>query len=220
MNKNRIKSIAAVLLAFGLTLGLAGCGGKIPKINEVETATLYLTDEGTVTAFLVEEFDKDYYDESELEQMILEEIEDYCAQASAGDDQTVPVRLVDICSPQEKNAAEGTAGSATTVTVQMEYASVEDYTTFNGKTLYLGTVREAKTFGYPVRADLTAVKDGSLLSKEQAQGMDDSHILILQENMTVQVPWKVLYVSPGVTADGNMVTYEGADGGYAYVLMK
>lgn len=214
--------IVAAALGLMLAVFLTGCGRKVPEIGEVQEAGIYLTKEGKVTAFLVEKFDKEYYDEAELEDMILAEIEDYNSQAKAGslaeNEKTLPVVLADIMSPEEKIAAGQTG--ADTITVQFDYAGTEDYSAYNGKVLYLGTVAQAKVDGYPVQKDLTSVSDGITLTKMEAQNLTEHYLLVLQESIPVHVPYEVLYVSSGVSVNENTVIFDGTDGGFAYVIMK
>lgn len=217
MEKMKRKGLltAVVMLA---AIVLAGCGESVPVIGEVETSSIYLTKEGTVTAFLVEEFGEEYYSESELEEMICLEIEDYCSQAKAGEGEMDPVSLTQILGPGEKAGLVGQ--SVSSVTVQMEYASPEDYSAYNRKVLYLGTVWQAQVEGYPIKSDLKSVSDDSVLPKRQAQEMENYYILITQESIPVHVPYDVMYVSDGVTVDGSTVSFDGTDGGFAYVIMK
>lgn len=214
----KYRKTGTMTLVLMLTLVLTGCGSQVPDISQVETSSIYLTKEGTVTAFLVEEFEKEFYSEAELEQMILQEAEDYNSQAQAGEGEILPVKLADIRTRQEQ-AEEGAAQTGM-ITVQMEYASAEDYEQFNGETLYLGTIAHAKASGYPIQTDLISISDGSILSKEQAQEMDEKHILVFKDNAPIQVPWKVLYASDGVKIEKQTVTFEGTQSGYAYVIMK
>lgn len=217
MERCRRKGVLAAVV-LGAAIMLTGCGYTVPVIGEVEASSIYVTKEGTITAFLVEEFDKEYYIESELEEMIRLEIEDYCSQAKAGEEESAPVRLIQILSPDEKAGLVGQ--SASSVTVQMEYASAEDYVGFNGKALYVGTVKQAQMAGYPINSDLRSVSDDSVLTRAQAQEMEEYYLLVTQENIPVYLPYDVMYVSGGVTADENRVSFEGTDGGLAYVIMK
>ncbi len=218
MNNVKVKGVATVTLTMLALACFAGCGEDTPDIAEMEDSTIYLTKDGTVTAYLVEEFDRDYYDITELEQMIQLEIEDYLSQAHAGEE-TVPVQLVDICSPREKNGVVG-LGQETTVAVCMEYASAEHYSAYNGCLLFFGTIKEALASGHSILADLTDISGEKLLKKEEAQTMVEKHILILQEEMCVVVPYKVLYVSEGVEVEENTVIFDEEQGGPAYVIMR
>lgn len=221
------KSNRFVVFALGLLMSvmLVGCGSDVPKIEKAEQSGIYLTKEGNVTAFLVETFDKEYYDATELEQMILTEIDEYnatmdaLADEAAAQQATAPVRLVDVLSPEEKNASVSGADTDT-VTVQMEYASCADYTAFNGRVLFFGTVAQAETSGYPVKTDLKSVSGDEVLKKADASAMSENHILIFEESITVHVPFEVLYVSDGVTVDGKTVVFEEAEGKLATVIMK
>lgn len=219
MNKYRKRGFAAIALCLLMGTSLLGCGNGTPKIGKVEQSGIYLTKEGNATVFLVETFDKEYYSETELEQMILSEVEVYNSQAQNGEDGAQAVTLTDILSPQEKNESV-TEAAADTITVQMEYASSADYTAFNGKMLFFGTVAQAKEAGYLVEADLKSTSGEGVLTKEDAQAMEENHILIFEENIAVQVPYEVLYVSEGITVDGKTVVFEGTDGELATVIMK
>lgn len=220
MSANKKSRVMMAVLSLMISLVLIGCGEKMPLISEAEGNMIYLTKDGKVTAFLVESFDKEYYSETELEKMILSEVEDYNSQAGAGSqkEEGQPVVLTDILSPEEKQ--EMGLNDAKTITVQLDYVSAQDYSAYNDTLLYWGTVAQAKTDGYPIQKDLSSPADGSALTKAQAQEMGENHLLVLQESIPVQVPYKVLYVSSGVTVEGNTVTFDGTEGGFAYVIMK
>lgn len=220
MNKVKVKGVATAAVIGLLGAVSTGCGGGTPDIVDVETSTIYLTKDGTVTAYLVEEFDKDYYDVTELEQMIQSEIEDYVSQAHAGREEQEPVRLVEILSPDEKNGVANVGETETTVTVHMEYADAEIYGVYNDCTMFFGTVKEAQLSGYPILTDLQSVSGTETLKKEEAQAMEDKHILVLQENVRVVVPYKVLYVTRGVTVEEDTVFFDGSDGNFGIVIMK
>lgn len=221
------KSNRLVAIALGLLMGvmLVGCGNGTPKIEKAEQSGIYLTEEGNVTVFMVETFDKEYYDAAELEQMILSEIEDYNATANAGEDGTaaedgtVAVQLVDILSPAEKSTSVSGENTGT-ITVQMEYATCADYTAFNGKVLFFGTIAQAEASGYPVKTDLKSVAGDEVLKKADTSAMSENHILVFEESIAVHVPYEVLYVSEGVTVDGKTVVFEGTEGKVATVIMK
>ena len=111
MNKVKVKGVATAAVIGLLGAVSTGCGGGTPDIVDIEKSTVYLTKDGTVSAYLVEEFDKEYYDVAELEQMIQSEIEDYMSQAHAGNTEKEPVKLVDIWL----NDAPFLAGHSTTI---------------------------------------------------------------------------------------------------------
>ena len=157
--------------------------------------------------------------------MILAEIDTYNATTDVTADEAAaqkamaPVQLVDILTPEEKNTSISGA-SADTITVQMEYATSVDYTAFNGKVLFFGTVAQAETSGYPIKTDLKSVAGDEVLKKADASAMSENHILVFEESVTVHVPFEVLYVSDGVAGDGKTVVFEEAEGKVATVIMK
>ncbi len=219
MNKVKVKGVAAAVLTSLFCAVFTGCGEGTPDIVDIEKSTVYLTKDGTVTAYLVEDFDKDYYDVAELEQMIQREIEDYTSQAHAGSEE-VPVKLIDICSPADKDAASYTGDGADTVTVHMEYEDASVYGLYNDCSMFFGTVKEAKHAGYPILSDLQSVSGDEMLGKDQAQAMGDKHILVLPKGVSVVVPYKVLYVTEGVAVEKDTVIFDGEGGEFALVIMK
>lgn len=217
MNRHKSNRLFAILS--GILIGgmLSGCSNGIPKIEKAEQSGIYLSEEGKVTVFLVESFEKEYYDAAELEQMILTELEEY--NTIAGGTETAQAELVDILSPDEKTATVS-GDEPDTVTVQMRYASTADYTAFNESVLFFGTVARAAEAGYVIKTDLNSVTGDEVLKKTDASAMSDNHILLFEESIAVHLPYEVLYISDGVTVDGKKTVWKEADGRIAAVIMK
>ncbi|MCX4321189.1 MAG: hypothetical protein OSJ44_15990, partial [Lachnospiraceae bacterium] len=65
-------------LVFLLAVSLfAGCGGRL----NVDRSTVYVQKKGTVLSADVIQFDKAHYDETELEEGIKSQVEEYCSEA-------------------------------------------------------------------------------------------------------------------------------------------
>lgn len=220
MNRVKVKGAAAAFVLCLSLSDLAGCGGSTPDIVDVETSAIYLTKDGTITEYLVEEFEKDYYDVTELQQMIQSEIEDYASQAHAGREKEPDIRLIDICTPTERNGVLNLKEASPTITVCMQYADAEIYGAYNNCTLYFGKVKEAELAGYSILTDLYDVSGTKILSVDKAQKMRENHILVFEGNRQIVLPYKVLYVTKGVAVEKNTVIFDGADGRFAVVIMK
>ena len=80
-----------VLIAAGICLlSLTGCGGtSLPET--IEKTTISVNADGEVTAYLVDNFDKDYYSMSELMAMAVEDAAAYNTEAKTGE--TIPVSV-------------------------------------------------------------------------------------------------------------------------------
>ena len=90
------------------------------------------------------------------------------------------------------------------IIVKIAYKTGEDYTDFNDKELYYGTVNDALSSGYSVK-DMV-MNNGSPLNDEEFEQIKDSHVLIVQteagEELGVNVYDKIMYMSDNVTLSG------------------
>ena len=116
----RIRKAVQIGLISVLTVTfLTGCGTEFSADKD----TVYVQKKGTVKGANVADFDKDYYDETELSDFITETVDTYVAKAGEG---TVTI--------QEFAVENGIAH------VYLDYAGAEDYAEFNGVEFYAGTV--------------------------------------------------------------------------------
>ena len=174
--KKIIITVLAMLLCMGL---LCGCGKK----TNVDTSTVFIDKKGTVTSVDVEDLDKEYYDEEELESYITEHVDDFTEKNG------------DVVEKVSFKVEEGTAK------LQMDYDSCEAYTGFNGIELFHGTVVAAQAEGYDFETEFYSVDNeaeggkGQSSTKEEVLADDDSKVAIIKANVDVQVPGKVLFVS-------------------------
>lgn len=202
MNKHRECVIGGCILA-GLLL--AGCGGtKIPEV--VDTTSIEITDEGAVTSYLVDVFDKDYYVLSELKDMVIEEAAQYNTEHQTGEQVPVTVEKVE--------------NSGSKVIVVQKYDSADTFADYNANDLFYGTVEEALRKGYSPDGDLKSVKDGSLLSGDMLTENLKRHILITDYKAKLYCPDKVTHISENaVYCDDGSVDGLAAEGTIV-VLMK
>lgn len=178
---------------------LGGCG----KEFSADTDTVYVQKKGTIKGANVAAFDKEYYDEAELEGFINDTVDTYVAKAGEG---TVAVTSFAV--------EDGTAH------VYLDYAGAEDYAQFNGIDFYAGTVLEAKADGYDIPDAFTAVTD-----KETTWDAEDNKIVIVGQQTQVRVDGTILFVSSNANAvDKNAadVTYDILDeeAQPAYIVYK
>lgn len=168
-----------LLLAAGLTLLLGGCafGG------EVDTTTIIVEKSGAVVEAIVEDFDKDYYNADELEQMIAEEIGDYNKTAGA--------EQVELDSfEQDEQSGQ--------IRLKIRYATASDYMQMNERELFFGTVSQAYEAGYAF-VSMIDQKTNSAVSEADILEMGDKKIVICEEAINIQTPGKITYASQGVT---------------------
>jgi hypothetical protein len=197
--KKKIHTLAVGLLAAAAILGTAGCGSEF----SAEQDTVYVQKKGTVKGANVADFDKDYYDETELSDFITETVDTYVEKAGAG---TVEIQEFAV----ENQKAH----------VYLNYASAEDYADFNGVDFFAGTVLQAKAAGYDIPDAFTAVTD-----KDTAWDDDGNKIVIIGQQTSVRVDGTILFVSDNASATASNtadVTYDLMDEAAqpAYIVYK
>ncbi len=172
-----MRKIVSLSLAAVLGCGLlAGCG----KLD-VTRDTVYIQKNGKVTAASVDKLDKDYYSAEELEEYVNQTVAEYTA---ANDDKSLKVELFE--------AEEGN------VKLNLKYASVQDYVSFNGTELFSGTVADAKSAGYDFDTSFSSVEEGAVTSEADAATIlseGENKIVITNEPVDVKIDGTVLYIS-------------------------
>ena len=116
-------------LSFTLVLAsailLMGCGQKF----EPTESTIFVTSKGVVKSAIMESFDKSYYDFDELYKSVEKEVKVYCLDNIE--------ETVTLTSLTEENDS---------VTLLMDYQTVEDYANFNEVLLFSGTFAQAVVY--------------------------------------------------------------------------
>lgn len=202
------KGFGIIAALFTCCFLLAGCGStKLPE--NIEVTTVALDGKGTITSYLVEDFEKDYYNISELSAMAVQEAEEYSEANEDEDAVALSVEQVELL------------GDGTKVLVQHVYRDAKTFADYNECELFFGSVAEAVEAGYDLSVLLTGVKDKAPLSQEEL--LDNSekwHVLITDFKADVYCPYKVTHVGDGVVyrEDGSVDTTQVE--GVVVVLMK
>lgn len=211
--RGRKKAIAVLTALGACMLALAGCSGETVE-EPIRTSTIVLSADGSFTQCRVEDFDREYYQLSELDGMIRQEVQDYVGEA-AGEGQAVAVEQV--------GAVEGDDAK---VMVALHFADSRVYEDYRAQMdqqpceLFYGTVREALAAGYDLTGVLQDVKKGAALTSEQLAKIGDNRVLVFEEALQIRCPSKVLYTSGNVRlTDAGYV--DGMEGeGLKYIVIK
>lgn len=198
----RLKQLTALFCL--MSVWFTGCGqAKVPET--IEASTVIVSDKGQVTAHLVADFDKSYYDLAELTSMAEAEATEF-NEAKQSEDKVVVER------------AELLGDARVMLTYRFD--TWETYTEFNEGQLFYGTVNEAEEKGYISGIALKSVKDGSVLSEEQLKQYGDKEVIITDADADIYCPRKVAYVSEGVSVneDGSIAAAQAEE--LVYILMK
>ena len=203
---------AGVILCSILCLAmllLGGCGQtEVP--DTLSVPAISVTNKGKVTAYLIEDFDKDYYDLAELQALVTEELAEFNSSHKTAEGQDT-VKMISL--------TEATDGSQT-VKLVLEFRNIASYTEYTGMELFYGTVTQAYEAGCDLDKELTSVKDGSTIDKMGIYEHGNKNILIAREKVRIYGPGKALYISTGAALndDGSVDPSDTEDS--TYIIMK
>ncbi len=189
---------------------LGGCGqSKIP--SDLSVPAISVTGKGKVTAYIVEDFDKDYYDLAELGNMVEDELSKFneSRKSAEGEDAVVKVSLTQTLVEEVPKAV-----------LVLTFRDITCYREYFGKDLFYGTIAQAQKAGYDLNVELTSVKDGTTIGKSEIFGMGNSHVLIVQDKVRIFGPGKAQYVTSkaAVKEDGSVEPSDTEDN--TYIIMK
>ena len=200
-------SLCAVLCLVTL---LGGCGqNKVPQ--DLSVPAISVTGKGKVTAYIVEDFEKDYYDLAELENLVKDELSKF-NESRKGAEAEGAAAMVSLMQTLVKEVPKAV--------LVLEFQDIACYREYAGKDLFYGTVAQAQQAGYDLNVELTSVKDGTTIGKSEIFGMGNSHILIVQDKVRIFAPGKAQYVTSGaaVKDDGSVEPSDTEDN--TYIIMK
>ena len=180
-----------ILMIITVMYVMTGCGKVNASPSDMDTISVMK--DGNIVQTIVDEFDRSLYSVDELSAMTKDKIDLYSEED--GDI---------VCESVEEND--------NMVIVKISYKTGEDYTDFNDKELYFGTVSDASSSGYSVK-DMV-MNNGTPLSDEQVEQIKDNHVLIVQteagEELGINVYDKIIYMSDNVTLSGKKDAVIGA----------
>ena len=162
-------------LVVGLTFLMTGCGNEF----EPTESMIHITSKGEVQSAVVESFDEPYYDFEELSDDVNDAVKGYCLDKN-----------------EESITVESLTEEDDTVSLIMNYQSVEDYADFNEVLLFAGTFAEAIDTGY--QPDSLYDAEGVSVDLDIEQ-MENLKVIVTEESICVQTNSKIRYVSDNVT---------------------
>lgn len=157
------------------TVLLAGCGTDY----YTKESTVFVEKNKSIVATDVEEFDTDSYDEDELKKYVEETIDSF------NDSNDGSLKL-------KKLTVEDGSASLT-----IKYKNADEYTSFSGTEIFVGTIAEALAAGYDFDADFAKVDDGTVTSSDKSAFMDEEgyKVVIYMGTGNVCVPSNIKYAS-------------------------
>lgn len=170
-------------MIIALACVVTGCG-KV-KASPSDMDTLSVMKDGKIKQVIVDHFEQNYYNVDELAEMTNKKIGLYS-------DTSEDI----VCESVEEEDGM--------ITVKIAYQTAGDYTDFNGRDLFIGTVADAAGKGYSL-GDMISGDNGAL-SDTELEKIENNHVVIIQigegEEMGVNVYDKILYTSSDVVLSG------------------
>lgn len=200
-----MKKVISICLCLVLMSSLLiGCG----QSEDPDTDTVYVKKNGSITEISIGDFDKDYYDQEELQQFIEDEITSYKEE---NEDCDVKMDSVSV--------EEGVAK------LSMNYGDYSDYAGFNGVEFFAGTVVQAIAAGYTFDVAYNSVEAGTeagSADQTEVTGDDKFKVVVLNEDTDVVVKGKIAYVSgDNVTVKSdNTASVAAMNEGVSYIIYK
>ena len=205
--------IAWTVACLSLCAMFTGCGtGKNANVP-ITSNTLEVTADGHLIAYIVEDFDKDYYDINELKTMVDEEVAAY-NQAKAtlvNEAGQLPITVNSVMMAED--------GSKKAV-VALNFANAVAYTDYMGVEAFYGTVTQAIEKGYVLDGMLKSVNNDEPFIGETLKKNQDKNILIIKDAVMVRTYNKVQFLSKNASiTDEGFVNAQTKDE-LKYIIIK
>ena len=173
-----MQKVKVILLVMAVSCGLIGCGQeKVPEVSSVSIGK-----DGAIVHQIVGDFEENYYEIGGLQTLASDRVAEYCADN--GEDS------VTLTSVEEKDGK---------ILIQLGYATDQDYSNFNNRDLFVGTLTEAFTQGYPLESVPFVSTDGRPIEFGDMEERDSKQIVIIAtkptEELVVNTYGKVLYIN-------------------------
>ena len=184
----KLKVCAFILAAASM---FTGCGSD----RTPEVSSLSIDKDGKVSHQIIGQFEQDYYEKDGLATLARERVEEYCTDNGEG-----KVVLGEVDEREGK------------VLIHVDYASDEDYSAFNNRTLFVGTLEEAEGQDYNLGYVAFISPKGQPMEIGGIEEPEKKKVVIIgmrpTEELLVNTYGKVLYVNQ--SADTNLdVSFAG-----------
>ena len=201
ITKKIIYLTKVLILLFIMSL-FTGCGNN--EEDFAETAII-INSKGIVTNEIVEPFDKSYYDENELRDIIDKELTGYCR--SINDEEA--------CRLDSLSVREGVA------TARIVFSDYNSYAGFNEVDFFYGTINEAMEKGYPTDVTLKSSEDDSTISRYEFEALGEKRLVVVSEPVLVKLPGKIAYTTANIDLIDRSSARMASDSvGVGYIVLK
>lgn len=211
----RLRFVKGIACAMLVSVLFGGCGQK----GELDTTSVYIRKDGSVSSAVYEPFDVGIYSKDELQVFVEDAVSAYnqknAGVAAAYTDDTKELLSVAISSLEVKDS---------TAALKMEYASCEDYLQFNESEgslsqLASGTVEGAVSAGIDMSRIEVLTAEGT--DKVKGDELDSEyHVVFVEGTSAIVVEGTIKYVTAGVTIEDKDTAQVSSDGALACIVFK
>lgn len=198
-----MKKARMLMAACALLLMLTACGSSENK--NYDTTTVYIGKDQEVSEYIVEDFDKSYYNTEELRQNIEQTIQEYNEKNGASD--FVVLDQYELSDDSAK------------LNVRIKYKNAKDYGSIHNCEFFVGTVSEAKEAGY-VLEGLHAAQSQSAKALTPVDQMTQEMVVICEEEMDVEIKGDILYISDNVSLKSSGLVTVGESDMYSVIVYQ
>lgn len=205
--RNALAAALIVVMAAGLT----GCGNKVGDIElKKGTNAIYIDEDGAVSYGVGESFQSDDYDEDALENYINEEVADYNGSDKASVDDAIEVDRFDV--------DDGVAYLILNIATVYDFNEyISEYNKEDEDSFYAGQISDRGSV--KIKGDFVSPDKKKTAKGADIKEMDDSNILILNGQYTVQIDSDVKYISDNCKVDDDgVITTANSDDGLSYIV--
>lgn len=190
--------VLAVMLV--CMMGLAGCESNQAEFTK---SGIEVSEDNTISAFIIENFSADYYQMEELKQFVAEDVANYNT---------------------ELGSAAVTVGEASmengTIRLNLAFQNFDAYNGYMPEEVFIGDLQGAYDRGYNFDRTLnTAGKDGQTIARAELMNMGNSKVVVVTGDLCVRCPSKILYYSTGMTLLDSRTVSADTAGNY-FIIYK
>lgn len=220
------KKVIAVILCLVCVFSLCSCGLFTKKYSfKAEDGSIYVHADGQITAAIIEDFDKDYYDLEELTGLAQQQVLEYNRSRYGLEyysyDQLTKEQKKEMLLPVSLESVEKKDGK---VILVFRYANGDAYTGFNGidiqnsggSKVYTAVVGETQM---PLEGSFVAARGGEAQLTAELAGKTEYHLIYVDYATKIYFEHDVSYVTNNVAVlTGNSV--QTASGQGSFILYK
>lgn len=197
---------------------LSGCTKK-DQVGDIEMkagdSALYIKEDGSLIYGICEAFDKEYYNEDDLDELINSEIKDFNDSEDASSEEAAKIKYFKV---KDKKATA--VFDFETINDFISYAKV--YNGDEADDIFIGKIQEAVDSDYKINGQFNKVDKNTVtqdsITEAQAKELDDN-MIIVNDKMKIQLEnGAIEYVSQNCKIENDIISV--TDDETAYIIYK